>query len=74
MRVAFTSSQMLMAECGPELEVGVAEPMAQLGDLAAVAIVQMLPGAKDFHGGNARLHGLVQPGNSQAMVHAHVRG
>ncbi len=46
---------------GVKLQIRIAEPVAQFGDLRAVAIVQMLPRAENLHGGDARVLDLVQP-------------
>src|SRR5687767_1751785 len=48
--------------------------MAQLGDLAAVVIVDVLSRAKNLDGGNTGLHRFMKPGHRQPLVHAHVRG
>ena len=71
MRLAFTVSVMVTTACGPErpqissvymgewsecrLQLGVAEPVAEFGDLRLVAIVEVLAGAENLDRGNARL-------------------
>src|SRR5207247_2433667 len=57
-----------------QLQLRVVEPVAQLGDLASIAIVQVLARAEDLDGRDACLHRLVQPSHRKTVIHAHVRG
>ena len=55
-----------------QAQVGIAEPVAQLGHLRLVAIVQVLAGAKDLHLRHARLLDAGEGGRGEAMIHEHV--
>jgi hypothetical protein len=57
-----------------ELQVRVAKPVAQFGDLGAIAVVQVLPRAEDFHGRNPRALNLVELRNRQPVTDEQVRG
>ena len=75
-------SVMVMTDCGPErpqtssvyigecrsaeLQLRIAEPVAEFGDLRLVAIVQMLAGAEDLDRGDAGVPDAVEPDGSSA--------
>ena len=59
---------------GMQLQVRIAKPVAQFGDLGAIAVVQVLPRAEDLHGRNARVLHLVELRNRQPMIDKQVRG
>jgi hypothetical protein len=48
--------------------------MAQFGDLSLVAVVEMLAGAKQFHGGNALLLNPRQQRRREPVIYEQVRG
>ena len=56
-----------------QLQFGIAKPVAQLGDLRAIAIVQVLARAENLHRRDARLMDLIQPDGGQPMIHEQVR-
>ncbi len=84
MRLDLTGSVMVMTEWGPErphtssvihrrvqrveFQLRVAEEMPQFGDLGAVLVVEVLPGAEDLHGRNAGLPDSLQPHGRQPVV------
>ena len=52
-----------------ELQLGIAKPVPQFGNLAGIVIVEMLAGAKDLNYGDAGVPNAVQPNGSQAMIY-----
>ncbi len=56
-----------------QLQVRIAEPVAQLRDLRLVAIIQVLPRAENLHGGNPGLLDPPQQRRGQPVVHEQVR-
>jgi hypothetical protein len=56
-----------------ELQVRIAKPVAQLRDLGAIAVVQMLPRTEDFHGRNPRALNLVELRNRQPVSDEQMR-
>ena len=60
---------------GVEFEFGIAEPVAEFGDLGGVAPVEMLFGAEYFNGGDVgALHAKPRPGGGQPVIDDDVRG
>ena len=57
-----------------QLQLGIAEPVAQFGDLRLVAIVQVLARAEDLHGGNSGLLDSARAAPRQPVVDEQVRG
>ena len=52
-----------------QLQLGIAEPVAQFGDLRPVVIIQVLAGAENLDQRNARVPDPVQPDRGEAMIH-----
>src|SRR5271170_7999 len=57
-----------------EFQLGIPEPMAELVDLGAIPIVQMLAGAEDLYGRHARLVDSIEPDGIQTMIDHQVGG
>ena len=57
-----------------ELQLRIAKPVAEFGDLRAVAIIQMLAGAEDLHQRNARVPDPLEPDRGQAVVDEQMSG
>jgi hypothetical protein len=58
---------------GVELEIGVAEPVAQFGDLRLVVVVEVLAGAENLDRGDAGLPDPSEQGGGQAVINEYVR-
>ncbi len=56
-----------------QLQLGIAEPVAQFVDLRAIAIIQMLARAEDLDRRNAGLLDPVQPDRREPMIDEQVR-
>jgi hypothetical protein len=57
-----------------ELQIRITEPVTELGDLRAITIVQVLPGAEDFHERDARGPNPVKPHGGEAVIDEKVSG
>ncbi len=51
-----------------QVQAGIAKPMAEFADLRLIAVIQVLPSAKYFHGRDAGLLHAVQPRDRQTMI------
>jgi hypothetical protein len=56
-----------------QLQLGIAKPVAKLGDLGAVAVIQVLTRNKYFDLGNAGIPDAIEPNRSKAIIDEQVR-
>jgi len=56
------------------LQFGIAEPMAQLGNLSLIAIIQMLAGAEDLNQRDLGVPDPVQPYGGQPVIRKQMCG
>jgi hypothetical protein len=56
-----------------QFQSGVAKPVAQLRDLRAIAVIQVLPRAEDLHRVDSRALHLIELRNREPVIHKQVR-
>ena len=57
-----------------ELQIGIAEPVAEFGDLRLIAIIEVLATAEDFHCGDSGLLNSAEQGRRQPVIDEQMGG